>query len=233
MKKNIIFALLIGLLMMPSISFAQTPTATPTDSDANIDPNIKSLKDKIATKVAELRKDQEKVVTGNIDKIDKDTITVTYNNQPLNVTIDDTVTKIYNVSSGKKEIERDDLQEGDYLILKGIIIDNTITANTIYQDSEYLVTSGHINEIDTSAGTIKMVTINKDNYTLEIGKNTKQQMLDIKTFALISSTLAKIKDGDTIHIVAKMPKDKKSTTLTPDKILTIPQEYFISPTTTK
>lgn len=233
MKKNIILAILVSFLLMSPISFAQTPTASTTSSGPTIDPNIKSLKDKIATKVAELRKDQEKVITGNIDKIDKDTITIAYNNHPLNVTLDDTVTKIYSVANGKKEIQRSNLQEGDYLILKGILIDNTITANTIYQDDEYIVTSGHINEIDTAAGTIKMISINKDSYTLNIGKTTKQQMLDIKSLILISSTLAKIKDGDTIHIVAKMPKDKKSTTLTPDIILTIPQEYFISPTAGK
>lgn len=233
MKKYIIFILLSLFLFLPPFSLAQTPTAEPTVSDANIDPDIKSLKDKIATKVAELRKDQEKVVTGNINKIDKDTITITYNNQPLNVTLDDTVTKIYSVASGKKEIQREDLHVGDYLILKGILIDNTITANTIYQDDEYIVTSGHINEIDTTTGTIKMITINKESYTLNIDKTTKQQMLDIKSLALLTSTLTKIKDGDTIHIVAKIPKDKKSTTLTPQMILTIPQEYFISPTAGK
>jgi maltodextrin utilization protein YvdJ len=80
LKILIIFIGLLSLFSFPT--FAQTKTAS---SSGKIDTTIQSLKDKIATKVAELRKDQEKLVTGHIEKIDKSTIVINYQEQKLSL----------------------------------------------------------------------------------------------------------------------------------------------------
>ncbi|HLL61347.1 MAG TPA: hypothetical protein VK338_06535, partial [Candidatus Nitrosocosmicus sp.] len=79
---------------------------------------------------------------------------------------------------------------------------------------------------------IKVSTLNKEEITLTIVKETKIQLLDSKSLTISASTLAKMKEGDTIHFIAKKPAEEKITKANADKILTIPQEYFIVPSNT-
>lgn len=231
-KLIIVTILILSAVIIPlsgSSAFAQTATKAPAPT-VKIDPEIQSLKDKIATKVAELRKGQEKVISGRIAKIQNDTLIIPYQGQLLSVSVDDTITEIFSVSSGKKELKRSDLKVGDYIILKGIIIDNIITANTIYKDDEFMVISGTITNIDIDAGTLKVTSLSKQQYTVNVESSTKQQMLDINSLLMVTTGLSKIKEGDTIHIVAVKPVDTKATQITALKTFTIPQEYFIAPT---
>jgi len=235
MKILIIYILAIVFVFTTAqgvFALTPSPTESQSTSSGDLDPSVKSLKDKLESKVEEMTKGQQKVITGNIEKIQSDSIIISYQNQKLTLSTDDTITTFYSVSNGKKQINKSDLKIGDYLILKGVIIDNNITANTVYRDDEYIVTSGKITDINTDTGTLKVVTIDKENLTVDIEKTTKQQMIDIKSLEFVPTGLSKIKEGDTIHIVAKKPAGDTVTKVTADRILIIPQEYFISPTVT-
>src|SRR3989344_6097338 len=71
----------------PAIS--KTVSITPSEP---IDINVQRLKDKIATKVAELRKDSNTVVAGYIEKIEKSAVTVgVADGKKFTLAYDDTV----------------------------------------------------------------------------------------------------------------------------------------------
>jgi hypothetical protein len=184
--------------------------------------------DKLATKVAELSK-EKKIITGIIAKVDKNTINLTgLDGKKYTVTTDETITDVFSVALGKKQMKLEDLTKDMYIILSGTVIDNTITANTIYVDDQYMVASGKITDADPIALTIRLVTTDKDDITLSIDtKKTKLQLIDTKSLILLTTTFAKVKEGDTIHFVAKRPADGKIEKLNADRVIILPQEYFV------
>ena len=207
-----------------SDSAEASSSAEPTESD------IVDLKEKIATKVAELRKKNQKAVAGTIKSIKAKIITiVTADDSEYEVKVDDTLTNIYLVSgTTKKEIKLTDLEKGNYIIVNGPTLDKSIDANSIYLDEEYEVRSGTISEVNKDDFSIKVVTTLKDTYTLDIENKTTQQLMNIKTLALEKIGFSKMKEGDTVHFVVKKTgtegKDNRYSAL---KIVIIPQEYFL------
>jgi hypothetical protein len=137
------------------------------------------------------------------------------------------LTKTYDiVKNQKKEIEATALKKGDYILVSGPAVESAITANEIYRDNVYIVSSGQITSIDKEAFTVDVVTPDKEELTLDIETGTKQQIMDIKTLELSKTGFSKFKTGDTIHFVAQKKSDSKIKTLSTIRILIIPQEYF-------
>ncbi len=139
------------------------------------------------------------------------------------------MTKFFQViGATKKEIKQSQIEKGDYIIVTGPVVDKTINANFVYMDDKYLVKNGKITEVDKEAYSIKITTAEKDNFTLDVETSTKQQILNIKTLEVETVGFSKIKEGDTIHfVVIKTGQEKEVNRFPAEKILIIPQEYFI------
>jgi len=144
------------------------------------------------------------------------------------IKLDDTLTKYYQiVGNNAKEIKVSDIKKDAFIITTGVENDKVITANIVYVDEMFLVKSGKITEVDKENYSLKVLSSDKDIYTLEIETTTKQQMINVKTLVAETSGFSKIKEGDTVHFVAKKTGPEKNNTYTATKILIIPQEYFI------
>lgn len=236
MKKLLIIAsLILNFFVFLKITFAQqeklaTPSINLKDSSSLEinDKTIQSLKEKIATKVAQLRQQNKKIVSGIITKKNPEVIELTSeNNISYKIIIDDLITKFNSLANNiQKEIKKEELSENDFVIVVGTSIDNSIHAKSIYQDQQYLVYSGKVMEVNKNDYSLKILTSEKDEYVLDIETFTKQQILDIKKLTLISSGFSKIKAGDTIHFVIKRTQEKKASRFSASRILIIPQEYF-------
>lgn len=199
--------------------------ASPTEVKTTVEPEIQDLKDKVATKVAELRKENKRAVAGVVTEIKEDVILLESADATVyEVNIDDSLTKAYQIGTGYKEIQISALEKDDYLIVTGPQLDNTIDASVIYRDTQFVVFSGKITEVDSSNYTVKVLTSAKETYTLDIETKTAQRMLDIKTYETSTIGFSKMKEGDTIHFAAN--KKAGSTQVSAIRILIIPQEYF-------
>lgn len=215
--------------------YAQTPIATSssqkiTPTDTVVDKEIQNLKDKIATKVAELAKEKNnKAISGFIKEIKGSTIKIiNENEEEYEVKPDEAISKYYQITgSSKKEIQFSDFKKGMFLIITGVLNDKTVIANTIYIDEMFLVKSGKITEIDKDNFTLKVVTGEKDTVILEIETATKQYIINIKTLEEERTGFSKIKEGDTVHFVVKKTGEEKDNKYTSNRILIIPQEYFM------
>ena len=157
----------------------------------------------------------------------------TWKDEDIEVKIDPDLTKFYQVSGGqKKEVKSDAVKKGTYIIVTGLIKDKTIEANFIYLDELFVVGSGKVTEVNSQDFFIGVVTIDKENYKLDVETFTKQQMLNIKTLSVETVGFSKIKEGDTIHFVVKKTEsnsadaEKELNRFAAQKILIIPQEYF-------
>lgn len=242
----LIFSLFLFFTLGASIIkevYSQTKTASPSVTMASPtisaeDKEINSLKEKIATKVAELREKNNIAVSGEIQKISKNSIFIkTKNEKEYEVKIDDTLTKYFQIIGlQKKEIKLSDLEKGDYIIATGVINDKTVTANFVYTDEQYLVMSGKIAEVNKDSYYLKVATSEKDDITLDIETLTKMMLLNIKTIELERAGFSKLKEGDTIHFVVKITNslrqladggDTQVNRYSAQKLLIIPQEYFM------
>jgi Cu/Ag efflux protein CusF len=210
-------------------TMAQTPSITASSSPTVvIDKDIQQLKDKIANKVSEIRRQNNKAVSGFVVSNDGNIMKINNNSEENQVKFDDTLTKYFKIAGAqKKEIKADDIKKNDYAIVSGVVADNIISANVVLVDENFLVDSGKITEINKDSYNIKVSTSDKNIYSLDIETYTKQFIVNIKTIDLERVGFSKIKEGDTVHFVVKKTNEEKNNNYSAIKILIIPQEYFI------
>lgn len=237
MKKSF-FYLIIGLLFVTNYSyvFAQSSSSASSSSEpiasTSATPSekkdIQDLKDRLEKAIATKQKDQ-KAVSGFATVKDSKVTIKDADDLAFTIGIDNALTKLYQINgSAKREIKNSDLKTGMYIIASGPIVDSTINANTVYVDEAYTVQSGQITNIDKANYSITVMTQDKESVRLDIESSTKQNMLNIKTLEIETTGFSKIKEGDTIHFSAKTDAGTiKSNKLTAQKILIIPQEYFM------
>jgi hypothetical protein len=224
----VIMTVLIGRLWLSAV-LAQTGTITPSPTLTIDEKNIQNLKEKIATKVAELREKNNKAVSGFVTQIGDQSLKIKdEKDTEYEIKLDDALTKYYQVSGTQlKEIKLSDIKKGLFVIVTGVANDNVINANILYIDEMFLVKSGKITEVDKDNFSLKLLSSDKDAYTLEIETTTRQQMVNVKTLVAEPTGFSKIKEGDTIQFVVKKTGEEKNNTYSPTKILIIPQEFFM------
>jgi hypothetical protein len=218
----VFFLFLFNLLIFASDKTGSDSAKKETQKEVEI------LKEKIASKVAELRRQNFQAFSGKIVEIKKGEIEIKdYNDEKKKVFTDDLLTKYYLIKDNqKKEINFSDLKKDDYIIVSGIPTDKGISANMIFVDEKYLVDFGKIVEKDKNEYWLKVVTLTNETISLDIETFTKQWLLNIKSLELERTGFSKIKEGDMIHFVAKDKKNENNR-LSAQKIVVIPQEYFL------
>jgi hypothetical protein len=205
-----------------------------TPSGSIDDQNVKMLREKIATKVEEMRKKDQRAYAGKILKIDDTSITITAieNNDDKQylIKIDETLTNMYRiVGATSKEIKKSDLKKDDYVIVTGQQLNEGIEADSIYIDEEFIVRTGSIIEVSKDSFFLKVVTNDKEEYTLDIQNSTRQFMYNMKTKENERTGFSKLKEGDSIHFVVSKTNPGNSTEKNrydAVRILVIPQEFL-------
>ena len=209
-----------------SITPSKATTGTPTPETTD---EVDKLKEKVAEKVSKLANDEDKAVAGVVQAVsDKELTLKNMDGDMVDVVLDDTLTKYYNITTTTKEVKKTDIEKGDYVFAAGPEIGGQINANGVYLDQKYIVTSGKITEVNADDYSIKIVTLDKNNYILDVQTRTTQEMLNIKTLKLEKVGFSKLKEGDSIHVVMKANlQNDKQTRFDAEKILIIPNEYFL------
>lgn len=104
---------LISIFTIGSV-FAATPAATPSSSS-----KIDDLKERLATKVAELRQVQKKAIVGNVKATSVSTITVETKTSDVKIELTDEI-KVFQTISGKRTtLTTDNIEKGDYVVVFG------------------------------------------------------------------------------------------------------------------
>lgn len=245
LKVKFISFLLILLLFINHISLisAQTNTTIPSptsesQASSQEDKEIQSLKEKIATKVAELREKNSKAISGIVQESlsTQGIIKIkTGKSEDFEVKIDPDLTKYYQIlGSQKKEVKATSVKKDSYILVTGIIKEKSIDANAIYLDEMFIIGLGKVTEVNKEDFFIRVITSDKENYTLDVETFTKQQMLNIKLLTIENVGFSKIKEGDSIQFVVKKTASNAAgaasnevNRFSAQKILIIPQEYFI------
>lgn len=241
MKKSILLSL-IFLMSLSSSTFAQKTTPADTQeeekitSKPTIDPKmekIQELKQRIATKVAEMKILKKRVFVGKITELDNPYIIIAIKEGDKKIETDeDTVmTQITNGKSQKiafKQLKKDQTiftwgsynQEGDIL-----------TAKSIVAKEEPIMLYGTITEIDLKGGTITLQTVNQ-TYVLDVEVFTKINSADNKKQP-VKLGFSKIKKDSPALIQAVTILKKDEITYTANRILVLPSMTAnVTPVTT-
>jgi len=223
MKKKLILLILLLVILTSGKVYSQTKTAS-TTPEVN-DQDIKIFKEKIANVV----KKNNKAISGFVISNDNGIIEVKSSDDlTYEVKLDTDLTKYFQISgTQKKEIKSDNIEIDDFIIVTGVITDKSVAANAIFIDEKYIVSSGRITEVNKENYSIKLTTNAKETLTLDIETSTKQYLVNIKTNAVESTGFSKIKEGDIVHYVIKKTNTTKESSFSAQKILIIPQEYFL------
>src|SRR3990167_10281498 len=229
MKKIFGFAIIVIFIFIAYPVRSQTsptdvavPTITKPEPTEDLDDEVDKLKEKVAEKVSELSKNEDRVTSGVVSKVADSSLTLGKNE--IEISIDDTLTTYYEVQgSAIREIKQDDIAKNDYTFVIGPEINGVITANAVYKDQKYMVISGKITKVNQSDFSIEIVSLDKTAYTLDIQTQTTQRMLNIKSLAIEAIGFSKLKEGDAIHVVVKSdPEKPEATRFDAERLLIVP-----------
>lgn len=231
--KRIVITLLASTLVTSGVAFAATPTPTspaPTEGSTQNTPTpttvkarqIEDLKDRLATKVAELRQTQKKAIAGVVKAISISTITIETKTKDVKIELTDSIS-VFQILKGKRtKLTTDDLSKGDFVVVFGnydVTLD-VLSAKVIFiQDTPPERTSGSVGAIDTKGFTITLNSPANQSIIVDIEKTT-QAFLWTKEGGIAKSGFSKIVVGDTVQILGT-PVPKKEHRVSALRILDV------------
>jgi hypothetical protein len=230
MKKILLF--LILFLVCTSTAFAQTKEPTASESNP-IQKKIDDLKERLATRVAELKSQNKKSLYGVIKQKDDGKIILSNSGIDLPVTYDkDTKISVRTLSGKKSDTDDKMLTVGSNVVAFGTLdIDQkTLLSKYLLIHDQPIVSVGTVESVDLKDGSFT-ITSTDGKMTLEYEINTKCRMYDGD--ALVSCGLSKINKTDRV-IVRMLPIENQSTKSSALRIVLLPTRAapnVLSPTT--
>ena len=213
----------------PAVSISPSEEKPASDSATTDPADLRRLRDRLASVVAQLRKKDEQLVVGELKTVDTATLEIdTIAGVAQKVQLDETLSKYYRISgAAKEEIAQKDLKAGEYVIVTGMRTEGAFSANEVYVDEPFDSKAGRVTEINSTDYTLKVETFDKETITIDIDRSVTQEVLNTRGLNLEGASFATVKEGDTVHIVYPVKSIKKQITrITPTRILIIPLAYF-------
>lgn len=187
--------------------FAATasPSASPTGKAAQIE----DLKERLATKVAELRHSQKKAVYGLVKAVTVSTVTVETPTKDLKIDIPDELSVYQTISGKRTKLATSDIEKDDLVTVFGdhdTTLDLLTARVVIIQSSAPSRVSGTVSAIDKSDFTLTLNTAQGESYIIDIETNTRTQMWT--NGSLEKGGFSKINVGDVVHVVGTPVKNE-------------------------
>lgn len=225
MKKLLIICLSIILVATPAYAATPTPTGSgpttqPTAESATqkLSDKINNLKEKIASRVAELNLVEKKGIIGTIKEVKSNLISVTDTKGETKLIDVDEITKF---SDGSDDIGISDLEVGNKIAVVGLYNKDSehLLARFISVLNLPVVTSGAISGIDDKSFTLTLTKENGDQIKVDVENVTKTTLYSGTTGE--KSGFSNIKRGNRV-IVIGFPDAKESDRIVATRLLLFP-----------
>jgi len=215
MKYVRIFSILFFLWICVTPVVAQTDaTATATKMPIpTIDKTkqIEELKDRLATKVAELRQTQRMGVYGTITAVSISTFSIETKTKNLKIEFTDDITVFQNLKGKRTELKQEDLAKNDVVTVFGEY-DTTLEllkAKIIFiHNVEPIKISGIIQAVNKTDYSFDIKTPEGKTYTVDFETVTKTSLWNGKTTE--KGGFSKLLIGDTVHIIGSLVPKKEN-----------------------
>jgi hypothetical protein len=174
MKKLLLINVLLLFCLLPTAIYAATE-ASPTATSVK-DKQVEDLKDRLATKVAQLSQSQRSAIAGPVKATSITSFTVETKTKDMKIELTDDI-KVFQYIKGKRTtLALDDIAKGDNVIVFGLY-DSTldlIKAKVVFIDSSHEIRiSGKITEIDKTNFTITVVGSGNTKTLVDVEKTTR------------------------------------------------------------
>ncbi len=199
--RHIFFILFICLfLFIASGSVAEEDS---TKSAKNVSPTpvnnekVQELKEKLATKVAEIRENQKRGFYGEISSLAKTTFTLATTNGEIRVRFD-TNTQVFDISGSKKsEKTTTDLKNTQTASVLGLYEpdDKTVTAKVLLLHALPRYIQGTISALDKAGANVSLKTDKGETLTVDYERTTKADELSTSG-KLAKSGFSRLAIGD-------------------------------------
>ncbi len=199
---------------------AAAPTATPTEPTVETQ-QIDELKDRLATKVAQLRQSQRKAIVGDVKAVSVSTATIETKTKDVKIELTDDIVIVQYLKGKRTKLTADELAKGDHVVVFGEY-DTTLDllkAKVIFIQAASAVgrIAGTVSKVDAKAFTITVATEGR-TVLVDIERSTKINLWDGN--AITKAGFSKLAVGDTVHIIGT-PVPKKENQLSADRVLDI------------
>lgn len=228
-KRLLLFTIVAYLLVVASFALAQENKDASSSPTINED-KVKSLKEKLATKVAELRQSQTRGFYGEIAALSKTGFTLVTKNGEVKIRLSDDVA-ILKLGDKKTEGAVKDLKNTGMAATIGLFDEdaNQQTATAIYLESIPKYVSGEISEVNKSKAIITLKNNKGDQLVVDYEKTTKTSEYDPTKQTVVKSGLSRFVVGDYIEVWGNVSEDDNQK-LSAVKILRVPKEALSTTT---
>jgi hypothetical protein len=174
MKKTLFILITSLLFLLPTIVYA-APDASPSAASLK-DKQVEDLKDRLATKVAQLSQSQRSAISGPVKATSITSFTVETKTKDMKIELADSI-KVFQYLKGKRTtLTLDDIEKGDNVVVFGVY-DTTldlIKASIVFIDSSHEVrVSGKISAIDKTDFTITVQGAGNTSTLVDVEKTTR------------------------------------------------------------
>lgn len=225
MKKFVTIFLSLILFATPVYAVTPTtvksgPTTEPTAESATqkLSDKINSLKEKIASRVAELNLVEKKGIIGVIKEVKTNLISVTDIKGDTRLIDVDEITKF---SDGSDNIGISDLKAGEKIAIVGLYNKDSehLLARFISKMNLPIVTSGAISGIDDKTFTLTLIKENGDQIKIDVENVTKTTLYSGTTGE--KSGFSSVKRGNRVIIIG-FPDAKEKDRIVATRLLLFP-----------
>lgn len=218
MKKIIFSFLIIYLFSLVIVLGTHAQTSSPSSNTI-----LDELKDKIASRVAQLKLVENKGILGKVTDVSDTQITIAdISNNTRFIDVDE-LTKFIPSSSSVQSFGISDIKKGDTLGILGIYNKQSrrILARAIYEESLPEMIHGNIANIDSDNYVLTIATDDNNQFEVSIEDTTRTFSYDSSSQNLIRSGFSKLKLGEKIFVRGNLdPKNDKS--ISADAIIVFP-----------
>jgi hypothetical protein len=227
MKKLFIIFILFSITFFPTSALAAatpTPTAIPTPTGNllnGLDKQINNLKDRIASRVAQLNLVEKRGIIGTVTDISETQLTLSDLQGNIRFVDVDELTK-FSSPSAKSNFGISDITKGSTVGVLGLFNKESHRILGRFVDVIVLpqVFSGAITAIDAKNYAFSFTTIDKNDYTVEIDTITKTYVYSPDS-GLTKSGFSKLSQGERVMVIGFFDKNDK-TKIVASRVLRLP-----------
>jgi len=201
----IIFLLSIGMQLKAQATESATPTAS--DKAKQID----DLKERLATKVAELKQSQRQAIYGTIKSVSVSTFTVETTIKDLKIELTDDIKIFQKIKGVRTELKIENLEKGDIVTVFGeydATLELLKAKVVIIQSTDPLRIAGKITEVNKVDYAITINSADAKTYIIDFETSTKTSIWNGKE--LEKGGFSKLLVGDTIHVTGTAVAKKEN-----------------------
>lgn len=218
---TLLISITFFLITLPVYAQTASATATPADEKSQ---QIEDLKDRLATKVAELRQSKRMAAYGTIKSISISTFVVETKTKDLKIELTDDLTVFQMLKGKRSELNTDNLEKGDIVTVFGEY-DTTLEllqAKVVFIEStKPIQIMGTVKETDKKEYTITVEATDKTTYTVDFETTTKTNLWNGTT--LEKGGFSSFITGDVVFITGTAVP-KKENRLSATRITDIPSQ---------